>query len=68
MQYRLRVYGRIYRKVAFLDTQSSKETSLDQLVKKKKRDIQVCSELLQLQMADTRAGSNPVFLLPWQGA
>lgn len=34
MQYRLHVYGRIYGKVAFLDTQMTKETSLDQLVGK----------------------------------
>lgn len=34
MQYRLHVYGRLYRKVAYLDTQMTKETGLDQLVEK----------------------------------
>lgn len=34
MQYRLHVYGRTYRKVAYLDTQTMKESCLDQLVEK----------------------------------
>lgn len=38
MQYRLRVYGRTYRKVAYLDTQTMKESCLDQLAEKLRKE------------------------------
>lgn len=34
MQYRPRVYGSIYRKIVYLDTQTTEDTSLDRLVEK----------------------------------
>lgn len=34
MQYRLHVYGRIYRKIAYLDIQMTKDISLEELGEK----------------------------------
>lgn len=55
MQYRLHVYGRIYRKVAYLDTQMPKETSLAQLA-----ENEGCSRMF-------RVASVPGAAKGWQG-
>lgn len=55
MQYRLHVYGRIYRKVAYLDTQMPKETGLAQLA-----ENEGCSRMF-------RVASVPGAAKGWQG-
>lgn len=68
MQYRLHVYGRIYRKGAFLDTRMTKETSLDQLVEKEReifRFVQSCFSSLGCRGLTPEQAAT---LLPQQGA